>query len=52
MPVQIDEIVITTTVSPQSAAISGSDTPQGSPEEHDRMLADKILQIIREKSER
>jgi hypothetical protein len=53
MPVQIDEIIITTTVAAQGASGSSVTAAPGADlQEHDRELADKILQIIREKSER
>ena len=53
MPVQIDEIIINTTVAAQNASGSSvTASPAADPLEHERELADKILQIIREKSER
>ena len=53
MPVQIDEVIITTTVNPQaSTANSGGTLAQAEPIENERELAEKILQIIREKTER
>ncbi len=52
MPVQIDEVVITTSVSQDRSDTAHMDTPSADPMEHERELADKILQIIREKSER
>ncbi len=52
MPVQIDEVIITTTVNPQNASVSGGESTPVDPVENERELADKILRIIREKSER
>ncbi len=52
MPVQIDEVVITTTVNEQRSGVSDAAESAPDPIETQRELAEKILQIIREKSER
>ncbi len=52
MPVQIDEVVITTTVNPQAAAQSVSASPGPDQLELEQETRDRILQIIRENSER
>jgi hypothetical protein len=53
MPVQIDEVIITTTVNPQASTPGGNQASEPSdPVVDERELANKILQIIREKSER
>ena len=52
MPVQIDELIITTTVNPQGVA-GGTTTPSPiATTDTAREIAEKVLQIIREKSER
>lgn len=52
MPVQIDELVIRTTINTSDAGSTAANPAAPTPAAMDDEIAEKVLEIIREKSER